>query len=321
VSESAVSAAEIVVRAPAKVNLLIRVLDRLSNGYHELWSLMHTVDLFDRLRIRVNPDREGLSLVCGDAPLPVDKGNLVYRAADLVLQRGGKVVGVEIELTKIIPLSAGLGGGSSDAAATLYGLAHLLHLDWTLAEFCEAGAALGSDIPFFFRAPCSVVRGWGQEVTPCSLKGDRWVVLVNPGFPIQTKWAYEQLASHRSAVLPLGEFPKRVDRQLNLSWEEIVGTMENDFEAPLFPFYPILGFIKEKLLSLGAQAALLSGSGATVFGIFDTKEGAQKAATRLRTDTNWRVFDVSMGSTDLPHDPFPLDPSSPVSRPESRNLS
>jgi 4-diphosphocytidyl-2-C-methyl-D-erythritol kinase len=310
VSECAVSAGEIVVRAPAKVNLFLRVLDRLPNGYHELWSLMHTVDVFDHLRIRLNPDREGLSLVCGDALLPVDRGNLVYRAADLVLQRAGRSVGVEIELTKVIPLSAGLGGGSSDAAATLYALVHLLNLDWTQAEFCEAGAALGSDIPFFFRAPCAVVRGWGQEVTPCSLKGERWVVLVNPGFSIQTKWAYEQLASQRSAVLPLGEFPKRVDRQLSLSWEKILDMMENDFERPLFPFYPILGFIKEKLLSLGAQAALLSGSGATVFGIFDTQEEARQASIRLRRDTMWRIFDVPMGSTDLPHDPFPLTPSS-----------
>lgn len=312
---------EIVVQAPAKVNLLIRVLDRLPNGYHELWSLMHTVDVFDRLRIRLHPDREGLSLVCGDATLPVDRGNLVYRAAELVLQRAGKSVGVEIELTKVIPLSAGLGGGSSDAAATLYGLAHLLHLDWTQAEFCEAGAALGSDIPFFFRAPCAVVRGWGQEVIPCSLKGERWIVLVNPGFPIQTKWAYEQLSSQRSNIRPLGEFSNRVDRQLQISWEEVLEAMENDFEGPLFPFYPILGFIKEKLLSLGAQAALLSGSGATVFGIFHTQEEARQAGIRLRRDTRWRIFDVPMGTTDLPHDPLLLTPSSQGPRPESRDLS
>ena len=316
-SESAGLAGEIVVRAPGKVNLFIRVLDRLPNGYHQLWSLMHTVDVFDYLRIRLNPDREGLFLSCGEAPLPVDRGNLVYRAADLVLQRAGKTVGVEIELTKVIPLSAGLGGGSSDAAATLYGLAHLLHLDWTMAEFCEAGAALGSDVSFFFRAPCAVVRGWGQEVTPCSLKGERWIVLVNPGFPIETRWAYEQLASHRSAVLPLGEFPNRINRQLSLSWEDIIETMENDFEKPLFPFYPILEFIKEKLLSLGAQTALLSGSGATVFGIFHTQELARQASTRLRHDTSWRIYDVPMGSTELPHDPFPV--TSPLPGLQDRN--
>ena len=314
-SRSAMSVTEMVVRAPAKVNLLIRVLDRLPNGYHQLWSLMHTVDVFDLLRIRLNPDREGLFLACGDAPLPLDKGNLVYRAADLVLQRAGKCVGVEIELTKIIPLSAGLGGGSSDAAATLFGLARLLQLDWTVSDLCEAGAVLGSDIPFFFRAPCAVVQGWGQEVTACSLKGgERWVVLVNPGFPIQTKWAYEQLDSHRDAVRPLGEFPNRVDRELSLSWEEVIGMMENDFEGPLFPFYPILEFIKDTLLSLGAQAALLSGSGATVFGVFHTQEAASQASTRLRRDTRWRIFDIPMGSTDLPHDPFHVSSSSEASK-------
>ena len=313
-SGSDASLTEIVVRAPAKVNLLIRVLDRLPNGYHNLWSLMHTVDVFDLLRIRLNPNREGLVLTCGDAPLPLDKGNLVYRAAELVLHRSEKNVGVDIELTKVIPLSAGLGGGSSDAAATLYGLTHLLGLNWTVSDLCEAGATLGSDIPFFFNAPCAVVQGWGQEVKACSLKGERWVVLVNPGFPIQTKWAYEQLSSQREAVRPLGEFTKRINRELSLSWEEVIGIMENDFEPPLFPFYPILGFIKDTLLSFGAQAALLSGSGATVFGIFRTQEEARQASARLRHDTSWRIFDIPMGSTDLPHDPFPVGWSSQVSQ-------
>ena len=313
-SGSDTSVTEIVVRAPAKVNLLIRVLDRLPNGYHNLWSLMHTVDIFDLLRIRLNPDREGLVLTCGDAPLPLDKGNLVYRAAELVLQRSEKNIGVDIELTKVIPLSAGLGGGSSDAAATLYGLSQLLGLNWTVSDLCEAGATLGSDIPFFFNAPCAVVQGWGQEVKACSLKGERWVVLVNPGFPIQTKWADKQLSSQREAVKPLGEFTNKIDRELSLSWEEVIGIMENDFEPPLFPFYPILGFIKDTLLSFGAQAALLSGSGATVFGIFRTKEEARQASTRLRHDTSWRIFDIPMGSTDLPHDPFHVGSSSQVSK-------
>jgi 4-diphosphocytidyl-2-C-methyl-D-erythritol kinase len=101
---------------------------------------------------------------------------------------------------------------------------------------------------------------------------------------------------------------------LSLSWEEVIGIMENDFEPPLFPFYPILGFIKDTLLSFGAQAALLSGSGATVFGIFRTQEEARQASTRLRHDTSWRIFDIPMGSTDLPHDPFHVGSSSQVSK-------
>ncbi len=299
--DSAALEQEIIVQAPAKVNLCIRVLDRLPNGYHELWSLMHSVDVFDQLRIRLNPHHDRIQLTCDIAGLPVDHGNLVYRAAKGVLQRVEQSVGVDIVLQKTIPLAAGLGGGSSDAAAAIYGLNHLLKLEWGLSEMCEVGAELGSDIPFFFQAPCAVVRGWGQEVTPCMINGKRWVVLVNPGFPIQTKWAYEQLASRRSEISPLDPWSQEVEAKLQVSWEEVIEAMENDFELPLFPVYPILEFMKEKLRALGAQAALLSGSGATVFGVFDEPENAQAAAVQLRRDTQWHVFDAPMGTTALPH--------------------
>lgn len=292
---------EVIVQAPAKVNLCIRVFDRLSNGYHELWSLMHTVGLFDQLRIQLNPDHDRIQLTCDNAALPVDQGNLVYRAAEEVLRRTERSVGVDISIRKVIPLAAGLGGGSSDAAAAIYGLSHVLKLEWGISEMCELGAVLGSDIPFFFQTPCALVRGWGQEVTPCTIEGKRWVVLVNPGFPIQTKWAYEQLASHRSEISPLSPWAETVERQLEVSWEDVIQAMANDFESSLFLVYPILQYIKERLCALGAQAALLSGSGATVFGVFDTQEGSEAAVAKLRQDTQWCVFNVPVGTTDLPH--------------------
>ena len=295
---------ELVIRAPAKINLTIRVLDRLDTGYHRLWSIMHTVDLFDVVRVRLNRDHQQIVLQCGDSSLPVDRGNLVYRAAEAVLQRAEGKFGVDIELTKAIPMSAGLGGGSSDAAATIWGVSQLLKLHWDVAELSECGASLGSDIPFFFRSPCALVRGWGQEVTPCRLEGERWVVLVNPGFPIQTKWAYDQLASHRTEILPLSELAHTVENHGAVSWGDLLDVMENDFEPSLFPQYPILGFIKDKLRSLGAQGVLLSGSGATVFGIFGTKDGARSASAQLQHDTQWRIFDVPIGQSSLPHDPL-----------------
>ncbi len=294
---------ELVIRAPAKINLMIRVLDRLDTGYHRLWSIMHTVDLFDVVRVRLNRDHQHIVLQCGDSSLPVDRGNLVYRAAEAVLQRAEANLGVEIELTKSIPMSAGLGGGSSDAAATIWGVSQLLKLNWDVAELSECGASLGSDIPFFFRSPCALVRGWGQEVTPCRLEGERWVVLVNPGFPIQTKWAYDQLASHRTSIAPLAEFTDTVQGSGKAAWDDLLPVMENDFERALFPQYPILGFIKDKLRSLGAQGVLLSGSGATVFGIFATKDGARSASATLQHDTQWRIFDVPIGQSRLPHHP------------------
>ena len=302
---------EIIVQAPAKVNLCIRVLDKLPNGYHQLWSLMHSVNVCDQLTIRVNPNHDRIDLTCNQAGLPVDQGNLVYRAAASVLQRAEQTsVGVDIALQKVIPLAAGLGGGSSNAAATIYGLNQLLKLEWGLSEMCEVGAELGSDIPFFFQTPCAMVRGWGQEVIPCKIEGKRWVVLVNPEFPIQTQWAYEQLASGRTEISPLDPWAEEVEAKLQISWDEVMEMMKNDFEAPLFPVYPILGFIKEKLCALGAQAALLSGSGATVFGLFLTHDAAKEAAAQLRRDTQWSVFDASMGTTKLPHTPIPSEVSS-----------
>jgi 4-diphosphocytidyl-2-C-methyl-D-erythritol kinase len=312
VSDSSPSEEEIIVQAPAKVNLCIRVLDSLPNGYHELWSLMHSVDVFDSLRIRLNPHHSRIQLTCENAALPVDQGNLVYRAVEGVLRRVEQSVGVDIVLQKAIPLAAGLGGGSSDAAAAIYGLNHVLNLGWGLSEMCEVGAELGSDIPFFFHTPCALVRGWGQEVSPCVIEGKRWVVLVNPGFPIETKWAYAQLASRRSVISPLAQWTQGVEATLQISWEEVIELMENDFELSLSSVYPILGFIKAKLRDLGAQAALLSGSGATVFGVFESPEHAQTASAQLRRDTQWHVFDAPMGASTLPHHSLQQETSAAV---------
>lgn len=138
------------VYAPAKVNLILRVLDRRADGYHNLWSLMHTVGLEDELHMRLDPDATGVQLQCDDPALPTDGRNLVARAAGLVLERAGLSVGLSIRIVKRIPVSAGLGGGSSDAAATIVGLNRLLALGWSASEMARLGQVLGSDVPFFF---------------------------------------------------------------------------------------------------------------------------------------------------------------------------
>lgn len=295
---------EMLVRAPAKVNLMIHVGERLPNGYHEISTLMHTVDVFDHIHIRINPHHENITLRCDEVTLPVDGRNLVYQAAESVLQHIGMQVGVDIELQKVIPTAGGLGGGSSNAAATIFGLAELLELDWGIKEFTEIGSRLGSDIPFFFFAPSAQVHGWGQHVERCRVTGDRWVVLVNPGFAIATKWAYEQIDIQRTSPSCLSDRSGGWEPCPSISWEEMIARMDNDFESVLFPQYPILSFIKEKLLSLGAQAALLSGSGATIFGIFQSQEGAEHAAGTLKQDTQWRVFVGPFGTTVFPHRPI-----------------
>lgn len=283
--------------APAKVNLILRILDRLPTGYHRIWSVMQTVDLADRLTLRYIPAATDIAVHCGHPSVPKDRGNLVYQAADLVLKQAGLSGGLEIELEKHIPMAAGLGGGSSDAAATVFGLARLLELGWSSSNLAELGARLGSDVAFFFSAPSALIREWGQEVLPLSITGERWIVLVNPGFPIETKWAYERLASTREKVRPIHDELKKVDHGRTIAWDDLTGLMENDFEPALFPVFPELSQLKTELLAAGAQAALLSGSGATMFGVFPDERTALEAKRALNRDSRRQVFAVKSHST------------------------
>lgn len=284
------AADEIHVRAPAKINLILRILDRLPNGYHRIWSVMHTVDLADRLVIRQIGTTSRIQVSCNDAAVPQGNNNLVHRAAEIVLKRAGRKVGLEIDLDKQIPMAAGLGGGSSDAAATIFGIVRLLDLGWSLDDMAKLGSQLGSDVAFFFSAPCALVCEWGQVVFQLSITGDRWMVLVNPGFPIETKWAYERVSATRGTVLPIGSPLKAIQQHQSVAWDELVGLMENDFESALFPDFPKLEKLKTDLLAVGAQGALLSGSGATMIGIFPDEKAAIQAKLVLPCDSGSRVI-------------------------------
>lgn len=285
----------VTVSAPAKVNLILRVLDRRADGFHNLWSLMQTVGLEDEISLRLDENHDEIRLRCDDPSLAADRTNLVYRAADAVLLRCRRRVGVEIMLTKRIPMGAGLGGGSSDAAATIVGLSRLLDLRWSAADMAQVGQMLGSDVPFFFSAPTAVVTGRGEEVRSVHLPGERGIVLVYPGFSIETKWAYQTLASRRTHVRPLSDAHASLGRERRLSWEQILERAENDFEGPVFEAYPALQVIKHTLLQLGAEAALLSGSGATVFGVFHDEGKARQAASDYPAQARDKVFAAPTG--------------------------
>ncbi len=296
----------VLVRAPAKVNLVLRVLDRRPDGYHNLWSLMHTVGVEDDLQFQLTAEPVAtftVRLACDDPALPTDGRNLVRRAAELVLARaeaqGCPPRAVDIRLTKRIPMGGGLGGGSSDAAATILGLNHLLGLGWSVSEMAKLGESVGSDVPFFFFAPCARVRGRGEDVAPLTLAGARWVVLVNPGFPIETRWAYQCLAESRREVRPLSAALVKLMGRETLSWNEVVPLMENDFEGALAPTHPALSAIKTELLLAGAEGALLSGSGATVFGIFRDEATAVRAKDLVGRSESRRVFAAPAGTGPL----------------------
>jgi len=290
------------INAPAKINLVLRVLDRRPDGYHNLWSVMQTVGLEDELYLALSA-RAGVRLQCDEAGMPTDGRNLIVRAAAAVLARAGlsetRPPGVDIHLIKRIPVSAGLGGGSSDAAATIIALNALLGLGWSREMMGSVGAPLGSDVPFFLFAPSALVRGRGEDVTGVSITGARWVVLVNPGFPIETRWAYEQLSAGRTTVQPVSDALRRVEREGTVAWDQVVALMENDFDTALVPTHGALGQIKRQLLDAGAEAALLSGSGATVFGVFRDEAGAVRARQALGRTEGWRVFAVPAGNAPL----------------------
>ncbi len=259
---------------------------------------MHTVGLNDELTLTMQPAAASrIALRCDRSDLAVDRTNLVYRAAELVLARVDRTIDLSISLIKRIPMGAGLGGGSSDAAATILGLTRLLGLAWSIEQMAEVGQQLGSDVPFFFLAPAAYVTGRGEQVRPIRVTGERWIVLVNPGFPVATKWAYQQLAATRSAVRPLSPAVVDLNQRSVLDWSDLVPLVENDFEAPVFAHHPVLGQIKRQLLGLGAEVALLSGSGATMFGVFKDQSGAQRAAHECARNPDMTAHAVPAAGT------------------------
>ncbi len=276
--------------APAKINLVLRILDRRMDGYHNLWSLMQTVRVEDEITLALTSAHSGVTLRCDEPSLKTDDSNLVSRAAMAVMEQSGRTGGLDITLAKRIPMGAGLGGGSSDAAATIIGLNQLFRLGWSAEQMAHIGQTLGSDVSFFFFAPSATVAGRGEQVAPIRIKGTRWVVLVNPGFPVETKWAYQQLTANRAGVVPLSQSHAMLEQASELGWEQVLEAAENDFEGPVFKAYPLLQEIKHRLLALEADVALLSGSGATVFGVFRDEAKARQAQALFMNEPQFKVF-------------------------------
>jgi 4-diphosphocytidyl-2-C-methyl-D-erythritol kinase len=273
----------IALRAPAKINLNLRVLGRRPDGYHELESLIQLVGLYDDVTIR--PRRRGIVVTVGGADLPAGPGNLAYDAAAALAHEARGAAGASIDLSKRIPLGAGLGGGSSDAAAVLVGLNRLWRLRWPRRRLAELGAALGSDVPVFFFGPTAWVTGRGERVTPVphlrpSAAGPVpcWAVLVNPGFPVSTRWAFKALdralrLTNPEAAYKMGRFSKAP--------HDAVWSTANDLERVTAGRHPVIEEMKTRLLKAGAGAARMSGSGPTVFGMFTTRAEAVQACGAL----------------------------------------
>jgi len=265
-------------RSPCKVNLLLNVLGKRPDGFHELETILHPIPVFDELSF--TKGGAGINLTCSEQSLPVDHRNLVYRAAALFLEAAGIPEGVHIHLQKNIPLAAGLGGGSGNAAVTLSAMNELFGTALPPQRLEELGSQLGSDVPFFLQNTPALGTGRGERVQPLGwfpALADAWVLLIHPGFGISTPWAYQNLARFPDA---LNGDPGRSTRLLaRLGAAELnqVGPeLYNSLEAPVLEKYPILRLYQDFLLEQGADAALMSGSGSTTFALVSSQTVAER---------------------------------------------
>ena len=262
-------------KAPAKINWFLSVLNKREDGYHNIISPMQCVDLFDVLSFEEDEEIHLLS----DLDIPAE-GNLAYKAAALLKKVSSYKRGARIELQKNIPVAAGLGGGSSDAASALIGLNRLWGLNFDKVTLMRIAAEIGSDVPFFLSGALSLAEGRGEKVTDLNTEASAILLLVKPDVSVSTSWAYHSYKT--------GLTKKTVDIKLfcqALARENFIFLRDmvfNDLEDVVISKYPVVGELKKILLQNGALFSLMSGSGSTVFGVFQSVEAAVKASESLQ---------------------------------------
>ncbi|MFL6333343.1 MAG: 4-(cytidine 5'-diphospho)-2-C-methyl-D-erythritol kinase [Pyrinomonadaceae bacterium] len=282
------SAEKINVPAFAKINLGLRVHGRRPDGYHEISTIFQTVTLRDTLSFQATNDGS-LELVCSDPSIPTDDSNLILRAASALRERSGVSQGARVELVKLIPAGGGLGGGSADAAVTLAALATLWGIKKCAGDLAEIGARLGADVPFFLYGGTASGTGTGTEIRPLEDAPQMHLVIVAPAVHVSTAEAYRALgAPALTKVEPLVNLS--VSRTEADFPDSLCDVWSNDFEAVVVRLYPEIGRGRERLVASGAGRVMLSGSGSSVFGVFENKGEAERACEALKAEGGWRVF-------------------------------
>ena len=279
-----------VLRTSAKVNLALEVLGRRPDGYHELSTVLQAVDLFDRLTME---PAGTITFETSDAALPIDDSNLVVRAARLLRETAGVEAGARIVLEKRIPVAAGLGGGSSDAAATLWGLNRLWGLRWRRERLMALAVRLGMDVPFFLGRGRALGTGRGEVLKALPAVGGYAMVLVNPGVPLSTQAVYSRVPKGWRAE---PEGTKRVLEALRArSAARLAAALTNHLERWVEPAMPVIGRMKAALLAAGALGAVMSGSGPTVFGVARSLDQARQIQRRV-SRAGWAAWAVRTNS-------------------------
>ena len=257
--------------SPAKINLLLKVMRKRDDGYHDLYSVMQPVTLYDNITIEAG-EGTGIAIYCTGADLPSDRTNLAFRAAEIFLDTTGIKKRVSIAIDKRIPVGAGLGGGSSNAATVLMALNTLLDAGLTEKELMEISACLGSDVPFFILKGPALATGRGEVLERISLPGCHYI-LINPGFQVSTAWVYGRLDLTKNTENNILTY----SRQAFEGCGQIKERLYNDLEPITAARHPEISRLKGLLMENGASGSLMSGSGPTVFGLFEDSGRAASA--------------------------------------------
>lgn len=270
---------ELQLRAYGKINLGLDVVRKREDGYHELRMIMQTVGLYDELKMKVIPEDE-IRLSVNLSFLPTNENNLICKAIAMVKQEFGIQEGIEARLEKRIPVAAGMAGGSSDAAAALVGMNRLFRLGLSKKQLMEYGVRLGADVPYCVMRGTALSEGIGEILTPLPPMPSCYILLAKPGISVSTKYVYQNLKANELTDHP--DIDGIVDSLKNGDLQGICDRLGNVLETVTIRDHPMIDEIKTFLIEQGASGALMSGSGPTIFGIFQEKSTARKALENMR---------------------------------------
>ena len=263
-------------RAMAKINLGLDVLRRREDGYHEVRMIMQTVHIFDQLQLEKRRE-EGIRVRTNLYYLPENENNLVYKAAKLLWEEFDLPGGISIELKKYIPVAAGMAGGSSDAAAVLFGMNRMYELGLSVEELMQRGVRIGADVPYCIMRGTALAEGIGEVLSPLPPLPPCTILVAKPGIGVSTRFVFENLKADELERHP--DIDGMMEALKKQDLKGLAGLMEagNVLETVTVPAYPVIQRIKDAMLRAGALGALMSGSGPTVFGIFDSRQAAKRA--------------------------------------------
>lgn len=271
---------DISLKALAKINLGLDVVRRREDGYHEVRMIMQTIHLYDRLDIKRTKE-SGIQIQTNLSFLPVNENNLIYKAAKLLMDEFSITDGVSVKLDKRIPVAAGMAGGSTDAAAMLFGMNRLFSLGLTKRQLMERGVQIGADVPYCIMRGTALAEGIGEELSPLAPMVKCPVLIAKPSISVSTKFVYQNLKLDDTTIHPDIDLLIEDIKAKNL--HDIAAHMGNVLETVTIPNYPVIDEIKKHMLSHGAVGAMMSGSGPTVFGLFDDEATAKKAYKAMRS--------------------------------------